>query len=968
MRSRTLTAFTSGLLAVAGAAVIAPQAASAATSVVPRPDHVVIVVEENHSGSQIIGNPAAPYINSLAADGANFTASYAVTHPSEPNYLALFSGSTQGLTDDSCPHTYSAPSLGDQLIAAGRTFAGYSESMPSAGYTGCSSGAYARKHNPWVNFPAIPASANQPFTAFPTDYSTLPDVSFVIPNLQNDMHDGTVAQGDTWLHDNLDGYVQWAKTHNSLFVLTFDEDDNSEANRIATVFAGQQVRAGQYGEVINHYNVLRTIEDAFGLTPLGAAATAPPIADAWLGNRPPTAAFTASCPTTTCTFDASGSADPDGTIAGYSWDFGDGTTGTGPAPVHQYATTGQYTPTLTVTDDAGATATASRIVLVGSIQPFVLDTFNRAVTGGLGTADIGGTWSTTGTSSAFAVAPTAATLTLGKPAAQLWAVLPATTRTDADVRAQLALNAVPVGGPMYVAVEGRRVSSGNEYAAKVLVYPDRSVTIRVVRIVGGTETAIAGPVRVGTITYTAGMPLELRLQVTGTGPTLVRARVWPSSASEPTAWSVSASDSTAALQVPGAVGVNPYLSSAATNAPIALSVRNLAASPTTGGNSPPTAAFTASCAQLTCSVDGTASSDPDGTIASWAWDFGDGATGSGATAQHAYVLAGTYTVRLTVTDGAGAIASVTHSVTATPPPANQPPTAAFTPSCTGLACSFDGTASTDDEGVSAWAWDFGDGSTGSGSTATHTYAAAGSYQVRLTVTDADGATGSTTQTVTLTDTGGAFVLDTYNRTVSGGLGTADVGGPWTTIGTASYLSVAPGWASVQLPRAGAQAGGYVGGQTRTDTDLTTSVRLGAVPVGGPVYVTVTGRRVSAGNEYAAKLLVYPDRSVTLRVMRIVGGVETPLAGPVVVPGLTYAAGTVVNVRLQVTATGRTSLRARAWPAAGTEPGTWLVSGTDTTAGLQVAGAVGWLVYLSSAVTNAPLTVSLGPLTARPTGA
>src|SRR4051794_26349510 len=131
---------------------VLPQPAAAATPAVPRPDHVVVVIEENHSGTEIVGNANAPYITSLAAGGANFTASFAVTHPSEPNYLALFSGSTQGLTDDSCPHSYSAPSLGDQLLGAGLNFTGYSESLPSPGYTGCFSGAYARKHNPWVDF------------------------------------------------------------------------------------------------------------------------------------------------------------------------------------------------------------------------------------------------------------------------------------------------------------------------------------------------------------------------------------------------------------------------------------------------------------------------------------------------------------------------------------------------------------------------------------------------------------------------------------------------------------------------------------------------------------------------------------------------------------------------------------------------------------------------------------------------
>ncbi|MBV9058974.1 MAG: acid phosphatase [Pseudonocardiales bacterium] len=248
---------------------------------VPQPAHVVVVVMENHSYNEIIGSSSAPYINSLANGGAKFTQSFAVTHPSEPNYLALFSGSTQGLTNDSCPHTYSGGNLGQQLISAGRTFIGYSESMPSDGYTGCTSGQYARKHNPWVNFTNVPSSSNLRFSRFPTNYSTLPSVSFVVPNLCNDMHDCSISTGDTWLKNNINSYAQWAKNNNSLLILTFDEDDSSQANHIPTVFYGQHVKAGSYTEHITHYNVLRTIENAFALPCVANSCSATPITDIW---------------------------------------------------------------------------------------------------------------------------------------------------------------------------------------------------------------------------------------------------------------------------------------------------------------------------------------------------------------------------------------------------------------------------------------------------------------------------------------------------------------------------------------------------------------------------------------------------------------------------------------------------------------------------------------------------------------
>jgi hypothetical protein len=260
---------------------------AAATAGVPRPDHVVLAIFENKKASSIFGSSSAPYINSLAAGGAKFTQSFAIEHPSEPNYLDLFSGSNQGVTDDSCPHTFSTANEGAQLIAAGLSFTGYSEDLPSAGSTVCTSGNYARKHNPWVNFSNVPASSNQPFTAFPTDFTQLPTVSWVVPNLCDDMHDCTVSTGDTWAQNHLDAYAQWAKTHNSLLIVTFDEDDGGGGNNIATLFYGQQVKTGTYSEHIDHYNVLRTIEDMYGLPYAGAAATSTPITDTWTTSPNP---------------------------------------------------------------------------------------------------------------------------------------------------------------------------------------------------------------------------------------------------------------------------------------------------------------------------------------------------------------------------------------------------------------------------------------------------------------------------------------------------------------------------------------------------------------------------------------------------------------------------------------------------------------------------------------------------------
>ena len=323
MLMRILGVFSlTGAVVLAGTVMAVP-AAQASVTTVPRPDHVVMLILENHSSAQILGNPDAPYINSLAASGANMTSSFALTHPSQPNYIALFSGSLNGVTDDSCPKTLSADNLGAQLINSGQGFAGYAEDLPSVGYTGCGTGAYARKHSPWVNFTNVPPSANRPLTQFPTDYSTLPALSIVIPNLQHDMHDGSIAQGDAWIQAQLDGYVQWAKQHNSVFLLTFDEDDNTANNQIATIFQGENVQPGQYSEHIDHYNVLRTLQDAYGLAPIGNSSTASPILDIWKPDvNAPQASFTATCVALTCSVDGSASSAPSGSLTGWRWKWG----------------------------------------------------------------------------------------------------------------------------------------------------------------------------------------------------------------------------------------------------------------------------------------------------------------------------------------------------------------------------------------------------------------------------------------------------------------------------------------------------------------------------------------------------------------------------------------------------------------------------------------------------------------------
>jgi hypothetical protein len=272
--------------AVAGSAA-GSGTAPAPASGVPRPDHIVVAVFENHGYDRIVGSPQAPYLNSLAAQGALLTDAHGITHPSQPNYVALFSGTTSGISNDGCPKDIGGTgNLGSQLLAAGLTFAGYSEGMPGTGYRGCGGGdGYARKHNPWVDFTALPASVNRTFAEFPADLASLPTVGFVVPNLCHDMHDCAVSTGDAWARANLDRYVRWAAGHNSLLVITWDEDEGTAAGsggHIPTMLVGGPVLPGsRVTDRADHYTMLRTIEAAYGLPALGTAASRQPVTGIW---------------------------------------------------------------------------------------------------------------------------------------------------------------------------------------------------------------------------------------------------------------------------------------------------------------------------------------------------------------------------------------------------------------------------------------------------------------------------------------------------------------------------------------------------------------------------------------------------------------------------------------------------------------------------------------------------------------
>lgn len=274
------------VLAVALLLVVCP--AASATAPVPRLDHIVVVVFENKEAGSVLGNKAAPTFNAYARRYANLARYYGVTHPSLPNYLALVSGSTQGITSDCTSCVVSATSLADTIEATGRTWKTYAEGLPSPGFLGGFSGRYAKKHDPFAYFRDIANAPKRrarivPLTQLNRDLAAgmLPDFSLVIPDLCHSMHDCSVGVGDAWLRRTMTPLLRLSNT--AVFVL-FDEGSSSErgGGHTAALVVGSAVRRGaRFAGVTGHYGALRTIELSWGLPFLGRSASARPITGIW---------------------------------------------------------------------------------------------------------------------------------------------------------------------------------------------------------------------------------------------------------------------------------------------------------------------------------------------------------------------------------------------------------------------------------------------------------------------------------------------------------------------------------------------------------------------------------------------------------------------------------------------------------------------------------------------------------------
>ncbi len=638
------------------------------------------------------------------------------------------------------------------------------------------------------------------------------------------------------------------------------------------------------------YRVTLTVTDDDG-------ATAQIGQDVTVVTGLPTADFALTGDRLGVVVDASASSDPDGTLTAYDWSFGDGSSATGVTASHVYDEPGTYTVTLVVTDDDGQTATASQDVTVVTGEPHAafVATSTRLTVALDGTSSndpdgelVGWEWDLGDGSTA-----SGATVEHRYDEPGTYAVTLTVTDDDGQAASTTQDVVVSLADPVaaFVHATSRLVAT---FDAATSTDPDGAVAAWDWDFGDGTTATGVAVER----TFTAPGTYTVTLTVTDDdGRTATTSQ-----------------DVTVAL-----VG--------------------------------PEASFALTSSLRTVTVDGSGSSDPDGTVVAWAWSFGDGATADGPVASHTYTTAGTHTVHLTVTDDSGLTATLDRTVDI----ALVAPTAAFSATATQLAIAVDGTASSDVDGaVVAWDWRFGDGGTGSGSTATHTYTEAGTYTVRLEVTDDTGLTHATTTDVTVSPAPTVLGRDEFSRSVTAGFGDADVGGAW--VATAGVSSVADGAGRLVLATKGSAAGARLPGAAGTTTVTRVSWATDKRANGLGSYALVRGRIAANGDEYRLKLQMDASGKVNARLVRSVSGTEVLVAGPVTVAG-TAPVGGQVRVVLAVSGTAPTLLRAKVWLDGQPEPGSWTIEATDTAASLQVAGHVGLHASLSSTTTNGPVVAT-----------
>ena len=368
---------------------------------------------------------------------------------------------------------------------------------------------------------------------------------------------------------------------------------------------------------------------------------------------------------------------------------------------------------------------------------------------------------------------------------------------DVDLRVRIRTNKLAAGGSLYGYLVAR-LNGSSAYRPKIIIASNGTVSVHSGVMVNGVESSLGPAVIVPNLTHSANGFIWLRAQVTGVNPTTIRVKAWADGLAEPAGWQFTATNSAAALQAAGGVGLHAYMSSTITNAPVTFSFDDLLA---------------------------TADSQP-------------------------------------------------------PPP---PPT-------------------------------------------------------------------------------GSVAADAFGRTTSNGWGSADTGGAYTLEGNVANFSVSSGTGNIVLPAADVTRGVRLTGVSARDVDLRVRIRTNKLAAGGSLYGYLVAR-LNGSSAYRPKIIIASNGTVSVHSGVMVNGVESSLGPAVIVPNLTHSANGFIWLRAQVTGVNPTTIRVKAWADGLAEPAGWQFTATNSAAALQAAGGVGLHAYMSSTITNAPVTFSFDDLLA-----
>ena len=613
-----------------------------------------------------------------------------------------------------------------------------------------------------------------------------------------------------------------------------------------------------------------------------------------VSNAAPTAQFESSAEGLNATFDAATSKDVDGSIASYNWNFGDGSTGTGVLPQHTFTNPGTYTVTLTVTDNLGATGTASTSITVDRTNLTPTAAFSTQVNDLAVSFDASGSSDPDGTITSYS-----------------WDFGDGSKGTG--IRAS------------------HTYTAAGDYPVTLTVVDNRGAASTVTANASPQNPAPTGPTAAFSATAS-----DLRV-------------AFDAAAAQPgtggiTSYNWDFGDGTTGT------GVNPVHSyTRGGQYTVTLTVTDSGALKDSVSqsiaveNPAPVAAFTANTSGRSAGF----TAEDAGPGATYAWDFGDGTSGTGAEPTHLFVADGEYTVRLTVSSADGT-ATVSQKIRVT----NAAPTAAFSSSAAGLTVTFDASTSTDVEGAPVgYDWSFGDGSTATGKTADHTYARAGTYEVTLAVTDTDGAKAAKTGQVTVSAPAPtSYVEDLFERSSASGWQTATKGGAYTYAGAAANFSIMDGIARQRLSSAGLGMTAYLSSVNAADTEVQVEVGLDKAATGGGVYQSVYARYIAGKGSYSAKIRYLANGTVGVSLNRG----EAYLVQQTTISGLVYRPGDKLTVRIQATGTSPTTVRAKIWKTGQAEPVQWQLTAADSAPELQAPGSIGVGSYLSGSSTNTPV--------------